>query len=97
MQNSTTPNKSHRNGPHQILPTPPLRGVFGKYPRRIFSKRGGFRHLTLLQLKDLDGEVEALNLGANVLGPFFSGFLFGWWKLKYFWNVHPDPWGDDPI
>ena len=27
--------------------------------------------MTLLQLKDLDGEVEALNLGANIFGPFF--------------------------
>ena len=21
--------------------------------------------------------------------------LPGWWQLKYFWNVHPDPWGND--
>ena len=20
-----------------------------------------------------------------------------WWQLKYFWNFHPDPWGNDPI
>ena len=20
-----------------------------------------------------------------------------WWQLKYFWNFHPEPWGNDPI
>ena len=20
-----------------------------------------------------------------------------WWQLKYFWNFHPDPWGNDPF
>ena len=23
--------------------------------------------------------------------------LRAWWQLKYFWNFHPDPWGNDPI
>ena len=21
----------------------------------------------------------------------------GWWQLTYFWNFHPEPWGNDPI
>ena len=23
--------------------------------------------------------------------------LFGWWQLKYFFNFHPETWGNDPI
>ena len=42
--------------------------------KTVPSKRGGFRHLTLLQLKDLDGEVEALNLGKSA-GP--KGEMWG--------------------
>ena len=23
--------------------------------------------------------------------------LSRWWQLKYFWNFHPENWGNDPI
>ena len=23
--------------------------------------------------------------------------MASWWQLKYFWNFHPDPWGNDEI
>ena len=35
--------------------------------------------------------------GKMDFGIFLFEALSRWWQLKYFWNFHPEKWGNDPI
>ena len=59
-------------------------------PRWVFPKNRGKTPKWMVKI--MENRIKMDDLGV----PPFSETP-RWWQIKYFWNFHPDPWGNAPI
>ena len=97
MKNSTLALRSHTGIDH-IRSSPPHLQKVCVFSPSIFSPTRWFSSFDLTAVERFGWWSWSIEPWSKYFWAVFcSGFLFGWWKLKYVRNVHPDFWGDDPI